>query len=54
MGGGRLSEEGGAAVALALDLAARVIGEILSKDDKSQAMVDRFLKDLDTSEKAAK
>ncbi len=39
---------------LALDLAARVIGEILSKDDKSQAMVDRFLKDLDSSEKAAK
>jgi hypothetical protein len=36
------------------DLAATVLGEILSEDAKSQAVVDRYLKDLETSEKAAK
>ena len=39
---------------LAIDLAASVLGEILSEDAKSQAVVDRYLKDLETSEKAAK
>jgi F-type H+-transporting ATPase subunit b len=31
-----------------------VLGEILSEDAKSKAVVDRYLKDLETSEKAAK
>jgi len=39
---------------LALDLASGVIGEALTSDAKSKALVDRFLKDLDASEKAAK
>ena len=39
---------------LAIDLAASVLGEILSEDAKSKAVVDRYLKDLETSEKAAK
>ena len=39
---------------LALDLASGVIGETLSDDKKSQAMVDRFLTDLEASEKAKK
>lgn len=39
---------------LALDLASGVIGESLSDDKKSKAMVDRFLADLNASEKAAK
>jgi F-type H+-transporting ATPase subunit b len=39
---------------LAIDLAATVLGEILSEDAKSKAVVDRYLKDLETSEKAAK
>jgi len=39
---------------LALDLAARVIGEILATDDKSQAMIERFLTDLESTEKAKK
>jgi len=39
---------------LALDLASGVIGEALSDDKKSTALVDRFLADLESSEKAAK
>ena len=39
---------------LAIDLASGVIGEALTSDAKSKAMVDRFLKDLEASEKAAK
>lgn len=39
---------------LALDLAGNVIGETLSDDQKAQAVVDRFLADLEASEKAAK
>jgi F-type H+-transporting ATPase subunit b len=39
---------------LALDLASRVIGETLSDDTKATAMVDRFLSELDTIEKASK
>ncbi len=39
---------------LALDLAAGVIGETLSDDAKAKAVVDRFLADLEASEKAAK
>lgn len=39
---------------LALDLASRVIGETLADDKKATAMVDRFLADLDASEKASK
>ncbi|WP_394289412.1 F0F1 ATP synthase subunit B [Microbacterium sp.] len=39
---------------LALDLAGGVIGETLSDDAKAQAVVDRFLADLEASEKAAK
>lgn len=39
---------------LALDLASNVIGESLSDDKKSTALVDRFLADLEASEKAAK
>ncbi|WP_125132496.1 F0F1 ATP synthase subunit B [Microbacterium sp. 10M-3C3] len=38
---------------LALDLAGNVIGETLSDDAKAQAVVDRFLADLEASEKAA-
>lgn len=37
---------------LALDLAGGVIGETLSEDAKAQAVVDRFLADLEASEKA--
>ena len=37
---------------LAIDLASGVIGEALNDDKKSQAIVDRFLADLDASEKA--
>lgn len=36
---------------LALDLASGVIGEALSDDKKSTALVDRFLADLEASEK---
>ena len=39
---------------LALDLAGGVIGETLSDDAKAKAVVDRFLADLEASEKAAK
>lgn len=35
---------------LALDLAGNVIGETLSDDQKAQAVVDRFLADLEASE----
>ncbi|SIT78406.1 F0F1 ATP synthase subunit B [Microbacterium sp. RU33B] len=37
---------------LAIDLAGGVIGESLSDDKKAQAVVDRFLADLEASEKA--
>jgi F-type H+-transporting ATPase subunit b len=37
---------------LALDLAGNVIGETLSDDQKAQAVVDRFLADLEASEGA--
>ncbi len=39
---------------LALDLAGGVIGESLSDDARSTAIVDRFLADLESTEKAAK
>lgn len=39
---------------LALDLASGVIGEALNDDKKSTALVDRFLADLEASEKASK
>ena len=39
---------------LALDLASGVIGESLTDDKKATAIVDRFLADLEASEKAAK
>jgi len=39
---------------LAIDLAGNVIGETLSDDQKAAAVVDRFLADLEASEKAAK
>lgn len=39
---------------LALDLAGGVIGEKLSDDKAAQGVVDRFLAELETSEKAAK
>lgn len=39
---------------IALDLAGNVIGETMSEDAKAQAVVDRFLADLETSEKAAR
>ena len=39
---------------LALDLAGGVIGETLSDDARAQAVVDRFLADLEASEKASK
>jgi len=37
---------------LAIDLASGVIGEALNDDSKSQAIVDRFLADLEAGEKA--
>jgi F-type H+-transporting ATPase subunit b len=37
---------------LAIDLASGVVGEALNDDTKSQAIVDRFLADLEASEKA--
>jgi F-type H+-transporting ATPase subunit b len=37
---------------LAIDLASGVIGEALTDDSKSQAIVDRFLADLEAGEKA--
>lgn len=40
--------------ALALDLAGGVIGETLSDDQKARSVVDRFLADLEASEKAAR
>lgn len=39
---------------LAIDLASGVVGESLSDDRKASALVDRFLADLEASEKAAK
>jgi F-type H+-transporting ATPase subunit b len=39
---------------LAIDLASGVVGEQLSDGAKASAMVDRFLADLEASEKAAK
>ena len=39
---------------LAIDLASGVIGESLADDAKAARLVDRFLADLDASEKAAK
>ncbi|MEB4615637.1 F0F1 ATP synthase subunit B [Leucobacter sp. M11] len=39
---------------LAIDLASGVIGESLSDDAKATALVDRFLAELEESEKAAK
>lgn len=39
---------------LALDLAGGVIGETLTDDKKAQSVVDRFLADLEASEKAVK
>lgn len=39
---------------LALDLAGGVIGESLADDTRATAVVDRFLADLEASEKAAK
>jgi len=39
---------------IALDLAGNVIGETLNDDAKAQSVVDRFLADLEASEKAAK
>lgn len=39
---------------LALDLAGQVIGEALNDDKKSKALVDRFLTDLEKSQKVAK
>lgn len=38
---------------LAIDLASSVVGESLSDDQKASALVDRFLADLEASEKAA-
>lgn len=37
---------------LAIDLASGVVGEVLTEDQKAQAIVDRFLADLEASEKA--
>lgn len=37
---------------LAIDLASGVVGEVLTEDKKAQAIVDRFLADLEASEKA--
>lgn len=39
---------------LAIDLASGVVGESLADDQKASALVDRFLADLEASEKAAK
>lgn len=39
---------------LAIDLASGVVGDQLSDDKKASALVDRFLADLETAEKAAK
>lgn len=39
---------------LAIDLASGVIGETLSDDKKAQAVVDRFLADLEAGEKAGR
>ncbi|WP_029151012.1 F0F1 ATP synthase subunit B [Microbacterium indicum] len=39
---------------IALDLAGNVIGESMTDDAKAQNVVDRFLADLEASEKAAK
>lgn len=39
---------------LAIDLAGGVVGETLSDDARAAAVVDRFLADLEASEKAAK
>jgi len=39
---------------IALDLASGVVGEQLSNDKKASALVDRFLADLESAEKAAK
>lgn len=39
---------------LAIDLASGVVGESLSEDAKASALVDRFLAELEESEKAAK
>lgn len=39
---------------LALDLAGQVIGEALNDDKKSKDLVDRFLKDLEKSQKVTK
>ncbi len=39
---------------LAVDLAGNVIGETLSDDARANAVVDRFLAELEASEKAAK
>lgn len=39
---------------LAIDLASGVVGESLSDDQRASALVDRFLADLESSEKAAK
>ncbi|UOQ56120.1 F0F1 ATP synthase subunit B [Leucobacter allii] len=38
---------------LAIDLASGVVGESLADDQKASALVDRFLADLEASEKAA-
>ncbi len=37
---------------LAIDLASNVVGEVLNDDKRAQAIVDRFLADLEASEKA--
>ena len=39
---------------LAVDLAGNVIGETLADDARANAVVDRFLAELEASEKAAK
>ncbi|MFV0434194.1 MAG: F0F1 ATP synthase subunit B [Leucobacter sp.] len=39
---------------LAIDLASSVVGESLTDDQRASALVDRFLADLEASEKAAK
>src|SRR5690606_21524118 len=38
---------------IALDLAGNVIGETMNEDAKAQAVVDRFIAELEASEKAA-
>jgi F-type H+-transporting ATPase subunit b len=37
---------------LALDLASSIVGEVLSDDKRAEAIVDRFLADLDADEKS--